>query len=403
MQAVEQTARASYGKLLAILVKATDGDIPLAEDCLAEAFQKALEVWPQTAVPQNPEAWLITTAKNLMIDGLRHQKVQKKNQMDLIDSLLENQESQKSPNFEATSDYRLELLFGCSHPAIDHNVRIALMLQVVMGFKVEDIAGLFLLSAAALEKRLTRAKQKIKLAKIPFSRPDVHEMPERLSDVLEVIYGVFGQSWDSFNEQLEDEAIFLARIVVQLLPLEAEPKGLLSLLLFCKSRKSARRVKEVHVPFFEQDTSRWDLQLVHGAEALLKEAFLRQKLGRFQLEAALQSALVAQKLNQIDTNADVIKLYQALLERVETVGLKVSYAAALIRMKKTEEARKLLAEMPIEEVKKYQPYWVVNAELSLIDNEKLAAKKNFEIAIGLTQDPAIKLFLQSKIEGLCHS
>lgn len=393
LEIIEQTARASYGKLLAILTKATSGDIALAEDCLSSAFAKALETWPDTSVPQNPEAWLVKTAKNLMIDSKRHNKVQSKNIEDLLTYLTDNQQASTSV------DYRLELLFVCAHPAIDSSVRTPLMLQAVMGFTVDQIAPLFLVSPGSLEKKLTRAKQKIKLASIPFSKPETSEMTERLQDVLEAIYGVFGKSWDLLNENLEEEAVFLARIVSQLLPEEPEPKGLLSLLLYCQSRKSARRYNQVYIPLFEQNTNFWDHQLIQEAESILSEASKISTPGRFQYEAAIQSAQLAQILNKTNTNEEITLLYQALLSLTDTIGAKISFAAFLLRVERINEAVQMLSDLEFEAVKSYQPYWVLKGEVSLAQNNDQEARLHLQTAIGLTDDPSVRSFLLKKMEN----
>lgn len=392
MKVIEQTARASYGKLLAILVKATSGDIALAEDCLSSAFAKALEVWPQTSAPENPEGWIVKTAKNLMLDKKRHQKVQDENVQTLLSLLAEQ--------VEASNDNRLELLFACAHPAIDPTVRTPLMLQTVLGFNVDQIASVFLTSPSAIEKRLIRAKQKIKIAKIPFEIPDVGEMPGRLTDVLEGVYALFGKSWDEFNFDLEDEAIFLAEIVVKLLPAEAEPKGLLSLLLFCKSRQEARRREDTYIPLFQQDVKLWNQDLIGRAEKLLKEAFLLKSPGRFQFESAIQSAQIAKIQNGLDTDMHIVKLYEALIATTGTIGAVISYAAALLNMDRTAESFQIAQEIDGERVKVYQPYWALMGEIHSKQGDFNSAKHCLERAIGLTEDKAVKNYLRGRIKRL---
>lgn len=395
MNEVEQTARASYGKLLAILIKYTSGDISVAEDCLSSAFLKALEVWPETSVPQNPEAWLVATAKNLVLDRHRHLKVQDKKQVDLIDQLEQNLSQTRN------QDYRLELLFVCSHPAIDENIRTPLMLQTVMGFTVAEISRLFLLSPATLEKRLTRAKQKIKLARIPFETPDSSELPNRIFDVLETIYGVYSKSWDELNQDLEEEAVFLAELTSQSLPEQAEAMGLLSLLYFYKSRKSERRKAGIYVPLLDQNPKMWDHDSIQKAEDLLARAFQKKEIGRFQLEAAIQSAQVANILNGVDSSESLISLYRALINLTDSVGAKVSFAAALMRLNKINESQKLVLELEeLGGVQEYQPFWVLKAELSLVKNDLKSAKDQFQVAIGLSTDIAIKNFLTDKINKI---
>lgn len=301
---------------------------------------------------------------------------------------------------EASNDNRLELLFACAHPAIDPTVRTPLMLQTVLGFNVDQIASVFLTSPSAIEKRLTRAKQKIKIAKIPFEIPDVEEMPSRLTDVLEGVYALFGKSWDEFNFDLEDEAIFLAEIVVKLLPAEAEPKGLLSLLLFCKSRQEARRHEDTYIPLFQQDVKLWNQDLIGRAEKLLKEAFLLKSPGRFQFESAIQSAQIAKIHNGLDTDMHIVKLYEALIATTGTIGAVISYAAALLNMDRTAESFQIAQEIDGERVKVYQPYWALMGEIHSKQGDFNSAKHCLERAIGLTEDKAVKNYLRGRIKRL---
>jgi RNA polymerase sigma-70 factor, ECF subfamily len=272
-------ARASYGKLLAI-VAAKTGDISRAEDALGEAFRLALETWPKTGVPANPEGWLVTAAKNRAIDIVRGLK---RAPLVFVEELPDVAEEQDTP-MEIT-DRRLALLFVCAHPAIDENIHTPLMLQTVLGFEAIDIARCFIVSPTALAQRLVRAKRKIKDARIPFVVPDRGEMEERLSTVLEAIYGAYALHWmgaDTANN-LTSEAVFLADLIATLLPNEPEALGLSALLMFIVSRENARLDNGEYVPLDEQDMALWDQTMISRGKVKLEAAAKLKKIGRFQL------------------------------------------------------------------------------------------------------------------------
>ncbi len=240
----EETARASYGRLLAWLCTRT-GDVAAAEDALADAFRAALEHWPKTGVPNAPEAWIITTARRKLIDQSRKSKTR-------IDAsaalLMAAEEAEAEANRDTPfPDERLRLMFICAHPAIDAGVRTPLMLQTVLGLDAAKIASAFLISPKAMGARLVRAKRKIKDAAIPFTTPSFDTLPERLGAVLEAIYAAFGTGWnevdgaDTNASGLTHEAIFLAKLVTTLVPDEPEPFGLLSLMLHAEAPQGARR------------------------------------------------------------------------------------------------------------------------------------------------------------------
>ena len=392
MSPVENVARASYGKLLAILTKAAAGDIQLAEDCLSAAFVKALETWDSSSVPKNPEAWLIRTAKNTIIDNFRRSQIQKTHEP-LISELIDER-AEKTSIF----DHRLEMLFVCAHPAIDPQIRVPLMLQTVLGFQPDQLSSLFLASPSALEKRLTRAKQKIKLSKIPFEVPEESGLVTRIEYVTDAIYGLFGRSWESFNSEYEEEALYLAELTHELLPTQAEVKGLLSLMYFLKSRHHARRQNGTFVPFKSQTVDLWDRALIEKAEKVLLEAYEVGEIGRFQLEAAIQSALIHEKVSGRSVAHELKKLYSALVSLHPTVGICVSYSAFLIENEEFAEADKILGEIDRTLATSYQPYWVTKSELAKRLNDP-NFEKYLQIAIGLTQDTAVRNYLLNQRPG----
>lgn len=392
MELIEQTARTSYGKLLAILTKASNGDVALAEDVLSLAFIKALEVWPISGAPTNPDGWLVKTARNAIIDRFRHLKVQDQS----IDFLLDKIEQDTS----VYPDQRMALLFVCAHPAISEEIRTPLMLQTVVGLSIEQIASAFLLSPAALEKRLVRAKKKIKEAGIHFEIPEKAELPARLEEVLDAVYAAYGTAWNEMTESLESEALFLTRLIVETLPLQAEPKGLLALMQFCSSRRFARRFEGRYVPLDEQDVKLWDKKLLNEAETLLRSAFELKNPGRYQWEAAIQSGHVARRLLGVDNRRDLLALYRVLLTAAPSVGAWISYAGAFLSFGEEAEAEKILDALGSEDLKTHQPYWVLKATLAAQLGKAIEARAFYERAIGLTEDPAVIVFLRGKLSSI---
>src|SRR5262249_15242771 len=224
---VERVARESYGRLVAYLSVHTR-DLARAEDALSEALLKALTAWPRDGVPQNPEAWLLTTARHSLIDFFRHQRVESASEPDLLLFTRSSTEATVETNYP---DERLKLLFVCAHPAIDPAMHTPLMLQAVLGLDAVRIGGAFLVSPKTMGQRLVRAKTKIRDGGIKFEVPEQRDLPARLDGVLEAIYAAFGIGWDDMagadrrGHGLAEEAIWLARVLSQLMPGEAEVQG----------------------------------------------------------------------------------------------------------------------------------------------------------------------------------
>ena len=289
---IERVARESYGRLVAYLSSHTR-DVATAEDALSDALVAALAAWPRDGVPQNPEAWLLTTARHSFLDLVRHRRVAEASEPTL---LLLSEESKEAPVSTQFPDERLKLLFVCAHPAIDPAMHTPLMLQTVLGLDAARIAQAFLVSPSTMGQRLVRAKTKIRSGGIQFEVPQQHELPQRLDAVLEAIYAAFGIGWDDMagvdqsGRELAEEAIWLARVLLHLMPREAEVRGLLALMLHCEARRPARRGPDGrYIPLSEQDSQQWSLPLIEEAERHLVEASSRGRSGRFQLEAAIQS------------------------------------------------------------------------------------------------------------------
>ncbi len=397
LRAAENAARTSYGRLLAYLARAWR-DVAAAEDALSEAFAKALDIWPTKGVPANPDAWLLVAARNRLRDSARAQKTREQTISSLL--VLAPTETEAMP---IIADKRLELMFVCGHPAIDAAARTPLMLQTVLGLTAERIASSFLVSPDTMGRRLGRAKARIKDTGITFEVPGENELGERMGNVLEAIYAAYGQGWDSTGSDdqtrkgLTEEAIWLARVLVELRPDDAEALELLALMLFCESRCAARRVDGRYVPLAEQDTALWDLPMACEAEKKLRTAGALKQPGRFQLEAAIQSVMVQSRWTGADMRLPTWTLHGLLAQKAPTIGNLVGLAAATATVHGPEAGLHELAQLPDAMTRDYQPFWALKAQLMLqLGADPQATEMAFRQAIGLTEDGAVRAYLIGK-------
>jgi len=393
---IERVARESYGRLVAYLFSHTR-DVGSAEDALGNALVAALETWPRDGVPQNPEAWLLTSARRSFIDLVRHRQVAEASEPTLA---LLREESKDMTVWPEFSDERLKLLFVCAHPAIDPAMHTPLMLQTVLGLDAVRIAHAFLISPTTMGQRLVRAKTKIRDGGIRFEIPQERELPERLDAVLEAIYAAFGIGWDDMagvdqrGRDLAEEAMWLARVLLLLMPQEAEVHGLLALMLHCEARRAARRGPDGRfIPLSEQDCQKWSLPLIEEAERHLAEASSRGRPGRFQLEAAIQSVHAERARNGRTAWPAIMMFYEQLIRISPTLGTRTGYAAAVAEAKGPEAGLAVLDAIDPHDVSAYQPYWAVRAHVLRRLGKTSEALDAFDRAIGLTEDPAVRQFL----------
>jgi RNA polymerase sigma-70 factor (ECF subfamily) len=282
------------------------------------------------------------------------------------------------------------------------------MLQLVLGLDAARIGSAFLVAPATMGQRLSRAKSKIRMAGIPFRIPGREELPERIAAVLDAVYAAFAEGWsdpggiDAVRRDLAEEALFLGRLVAELLPDEAEVLGLYALLLHAEARRQARRnAAGQYVPLADQDPADWNTAMIEQAEALLRRASGLGSIGRYQLEAALQSAHVARRRSGWADWPAVVVLYDALLGLTGSPVVALNRALAVAEIEGAAAALELLDELAGDSrLHEYQPYWVARAELSARTGATSEAHAAYDLAIGLERDPAVRSFLQGRKAAL---
>ncbi|QFU90161.1 RNA polymerase sigma factor [Amycolatopsis sp. YIM 10] len=311
------------------------GDWDLAEECAQEAFTRALRTWPRDGVPDRPGAWLLTAARRHAIDRLRRATL---GEAKLQQLAVTGQQPDTDPDDSGIGDERLRLIFTCCHPALAFEARVSLALRTLTGLSTAEIARAFSVPEATMAKRLVRAKQKIRDARIPYRVPPAHLLPERTRAVLAVIYLVLNEGYiatagaDLHRPDLAHEAIRLAALVVELMPDDPEARGLHALTLLQHARAATRMSPDgVLVPLEEQDRTRWDRTLVAAGLTELRRAVRREHLGPYQLQAMIAACHVTAPTAADTDWARITMLYDALLAQVPspTVALNRAVAVAM--------------------------------------------------------------------------
>ncbi len=402
--AADAVARRSYGKLVAYLA-AWARDVAAAQDALSEAFASALTDWPANGCPSNPEAWLLTVARRKMIDTIRGRQ---RHEIAAEELKVMAEGLEAAAGEAEIPDRRLALMFACAHPSIDRSIRAPLILQVVLGFDAARIASAFLVAPATMGQRLVRAKSKIRQAGIPFRVPEREELAARLDTVLDAIYAAFAEGWidaagsDVARRDLAEEALFLGRLVTELLPGEPEALGLLSMMFYAEARRPARRNERgEYVPLAEQGPALWNSPMIIEGEALLRRASEFASIGRFQLEAALQSAHVYRCRTGIFNWEEIVQLYDVLLGISSSPVIAINRALAIAELHGPASALDELKKVENDSrLREYQPYWAARADLLARAGAYGQAREAYEMAIGLERDDAVRRFLRQRQTSL---
>ena len=356
---LEETIRIEGGRVLATLIRFT-GDIHLAEDALQDAVVVALATWTSDTMPENPAAWLTTTARRKALDRLRRESRRSVKEEEAIRLLDE------APPPDDGRDDRLRLIFTCSHPAIDPTSRVALSLKTVCGLSAEEIAAVFLVKTGTMRQRLTRARKKIKDARIPYRVPEEHELPDRLPAVLTTVNAVFTAghhaargNYDS-RVDLAEEGIRLARLLVELMPDEPECQGLLALFLATHARREARTGSDGEMVLLaQQDRSLWDHAAITEASEIVDRALRRRRSGPFQVQAAI--ATLHGLAASYDTTdwPQIVELYRTLEQLQPSIVVRVNRAVAEAELSGPDAALELLEGVESD----WHLLWAARAEM----------------------------------------
>ena len=393
-------ARDSYGRLLALLAAATS-DLGAAEDALADAFERALRTWPAQGVPGNPDAWLLTVARNRLRDEWKSSRVQRAVPLDAVPDTLAHIDD---VDVDAIPDRRLELMLVCAHPAIDRAMHTPLMLNTVLGFTAEQVGRAFSVPSPTMGTRLVRVKKRIKATGIPFRIPDRADLPARMASVLEAVYGTYVIDWSTGPQarQLPSEALHLAEVLTTLVPGDPEARGLAALIELSAARAPARVAADGRfVPLAEQDPARWDRELISRAHEHLRAAHARGQLGRFQLEAAIQAVHCARGRGPggaTDWPA-LLTLHRILQAVAPSLGSGVALAAVTAEVDGPVAGLAVLDALLLEagqRARMFQPARAVRAHLLDRLGRKEEAVAAYESAIGLTHDAAERQYLEDR-------
>ncbi|MGX9791460.1 RNA polymerase sigma factor [Mycobacterium sp. MMS18-G62] len=394
--------RDSYGRLLAVLAAPTR-DIAAAEDALADALERALSRWPDDGIPANPEGWILTVARNRLRDlwkSSAYRATGPFHETHDVPGILE------ADDMTAIPDRRLELMLVCAHPAIAANVRTPLMLQTVLGVEAAAIASAFAVEPAAMAQRLVRAKKRIRDAGIPFVLPERDDLTERLPAVLEAVYAAYAIDWQHMPqgapiESLSAEALHLALVLAELAPDEPEVLGLAALVCLSEARRPARRTADGRfVPLDEQDASLWDEVLIARGESLLHRAHAFGRPGRFQYEAAIQSAHCGRATHgHVDIEA-LRKLYRALMRVAPSLGAAVALAAIDGELDGPDAGLRALDAIADPAVDRFQPAWTTRAHLLAQAGRAAPAADAYRRSIELTTDAGVADYLLRRLHNL---
>jgi RNA polymerase sigma-70 factor (ECF subfamily) len=407
---IERIFREEHGRVLAVLISQFE-DFDLAEDALQDALVNALERWQGEGIPENPGAWLTTAAKRRAIDRIRRTATLERG-LPLLDPQLSYDEHEMDET--QIPDDRLKLMFTCCHPALALEAQIALTLHTLGGLTTHEIARAFLVPEPTMAQRLARARAKIRNARIPYRVPPIDLLPERLDAILAVIYLIFNEGYSAtisqanrgdepIRKELCLEAIRLCRVLVALMPGNAETHGLLALMLLHDSRREARLDQAGQLILLDkQDRSRWDKAKIREGIDVLDEALALRDPGPYQVQATI-SALHAESLTAEATDwRTIAALYKTLAMMTPSPVIEVNRAVAVGMAEGPQEGLRILETLG-DRAKGYYPFHVVRADLLRRSGQLEEAIESYEQAIALCDNPAERSHLQRQLDPLIHT
>jgi len=395
--------RSDSRRVLATLIRLL-GDFDLAEEALHDAFRAALEQWPGEGLPDNPRAWLVSAGRFKAIDGIRRQRRFEPLDDDVAESIPDESESLDAEGIE---DDRLRLIFTCCHPALAPDAQVALTLREVCGLTTEAIAQAFLTGAPTLAQRIVRAKSKIRDARIPYQVPTAEELPERLDNVLRVIYLVFNEGYSPSSGSsvtrvdLSAEAIRIGRLLVQLLP-EPEAIGLLALMLLQESRRAARTSPAGDLILLaDQDRSLWDRAQIAEGSSLVERSLASRRIGPYALQAAIAAVHATAESADATDWSEIVGLYDVLLRLEPSPVVELNRAVA-IAMRDGPAAGLALIDAILArgDLADYHLAHAARADLCRRLGAVADARASYERAIRLARQDPERRFLERRLGEL---